>query len=102
MAEGDWAASSRRFLANAETAGWSEEIVLKALPSALDDDALAAFISVPPADRSTLPQAMKQLTAVSDPPSHSRHRFADRKRGINETPLAYRSFLLALARAAYP
>ncbi|CAN0116995.1 unnamed protein product [Lampetra fluviatilis] len=58
------------------------EEALKVLPTALDDRTLAAFISIPPANRAMLQDA------IFEPPS--------------ETPLAYRSSLLVLARVAYP
>ncbi|CAM9770329.1 unnamed protein product [Lampetra fluviatilis] len=46
--------------------------------------------------------AMQQKVAIYGPPSNTRHRFATRRRGDTETPLAFRSALLALAKATYP
>ncbi|XP_061417595.1 uncharacterized protein LOC133348671 isoform X1 [Lethenteron reissneri] len=99
---GDWAAFSRRFVANAETAGWSADIALRALPSALDDVALATFLLIPRRQRSTLQEALDRMALVYGPPSETRHRFASRRREADETPLAYQSALMALAQAAYP
>ncbi|CAM9861974.1 unnamed protein product [Lampetra planeri] len=45
---------------------------------------------------------MQQKVAIYGPPSNTRHRFATRRRGDTETPLAFRSALLALAKATYP
>ncbi|CAN0412457.1 unnamed protein product [Lampetra fluviatilis] len=60
-------------------AGWSEVEALRALPAALDDDALAALITIPRGDRSTLQQALLRMQAIYGPPA-----------------------LLALTRAAFP
>ncbi|CAN0416856.1 unnamed protein product [Lampetra fluviatilis] len=79
-----------------------EAEALRALPAALDDDALPALITIPQLDRSTLQQALRHMQVIYGPPSDSRHRFANRRRGESETPLAFRSALLALARAAFP
>ncbi|CAM9528892.1 unnamed protein product [Lampetra planeri] len=64
-AGGDWTAFQRRFAATRARAGLSDEEALRALPTTLDDDALVAFDSIPPADRATLPQAYTQLAAIS-------------------------------------
>ncbi|XP_078712254.1 uncharacterized protein LOC144932117 isoform X2 [Lampetra fluviatilis] len=53
-ASGDWVAFKRRFLTNADLAGWMEVDAQKTLPAALKDDALAAFLAIPPSERSTL------------------------------------------------
>ncbi|CAM9876448.1 unnamed protein product [Lampetra planeri] len=63
--EGDWAAFQRRFTTSAKMSGWSEEVALQALPSALDDEALAAFLTVPPADRATPQQALQQRPSAT-------------------------------------
>ncbi|CAN0025654.1 unnamed protein product [Lampetra fluviatilis] len=75
---------------------------LRALPAALDDDALAMFCTIPSAERATLPQALAQIAAIYDPPSNVRHKFAARRRGEAGMPFAFRSALLALAKAAFP
>ncbi|CAN0182100.1 unnamed protein product [Lampetra planeri] len=75
---------------------------LRALLSALDDDALAAFLTIPPADRTTLQQGLRQMAAIYGPPSNVEHRFAARRQGEAETPFAFRSALLKLAKAAFP
>ncbi|CAN0119854.1 unnamed protein product [Lampetra fluviatilis] len=99
---GDLAAFARRFVSNCEMAGWTVDVALRALPSTLDDVALATFLTIPQKDRSTLQQALDQMALVYGPPSETRHRFTSRKREADETPLAYRSTMMALAQAAYP
>ncbi|CAM9771785.1 unnamed protein product [Lampetra fluviatilis] len=101
-ASGDWVAVKRQFLTNADVAGWSEADALKALPADLDDDTLAAFLASPLSERSTLTQAFYQMAAVFEPPLNTHQKFAMRRRGDGESALAYRSALLALAKAAFP
>ncbi|CAN0252099.1 unnamed protein product [Lampetra planeri] len=101
-AGGDWEAFHCRFSANCKLAGWTEVEVLRALPTALDDDALAAFYAIPRTERVTLPKAFAQMAAIYDPPSNVRHKFALRRWREAETPLAFRSALLSLGQAALP
>ncbi|CAN0287372.1 unnamed protein product [Lampetra planeri] len=101
-AGGDWAAFQHRFMSHREMVGWLEAEALRALPAALDDNALAALITIPQADRSTLQQALGQMQVIYGPQSDSRHRFNNRRKGESETLLAFRSTLLALARATFP
>ncbi|CAN0416240.1 unnamed protein product [Lampetra fluviatilis] len=79
-----------------------EEEVLRALPAALDDDALAALITIPREDRSLLQRTLQQMADIYGPPSNTRHRFAARRKGVSETLLAFRSASLALAMATFP
>ncbi|CAN0197074.1 unnamed protein product [Lampetra planeri] len=46
--------------------------------------------------------AFAQMAEIYDPPSNFHHKFAVRRRGAAETPLAFRSALLSLAQAAFP
>ncbi|CAN0335557.1 unnamed protein product [Lampetra fluviatilis] len=69
---GNWVAFKRWFLTNTGLAGWSEE----ALPAALDDDALAAFLAIPPPERSTLTQAFDQLASIYEPLADAHHKVA--------------------------
>ncbi|XP_075910768.1 uncharacterized protein LOC142906548 [Petromyzon marinus] len=101
-AGGDWEFFCLRFSAASELAGWTEEEALRALPLVLDDDALAAFDVIPDDDKATLAQALAQMGAIFASPSMKRHKFAMRRRGEAETPLAYRMALLFLAKSAYP
>ncbi|CAN0296812.1 unnamed protein product [Lampetra planeri] len=98
----DLEAFKRHFSANCTLAGWTEAKALKALPTTLDDDALAAFYAIPPGERTTLFQVFAQMAAVYDLLSSVRHKFIARRRGEAETPLAFRSALLSLAQAAFP
>ncbi|CAN0407143.1 unnamed protein product [Lampetra planeri] len=75
---------------------------LRALPAALDDDALAAFLAILPPERSTLTQAFNRMTSIYKPPANAGHKFATRRKGEDESALAFRSALLALAKAAFP
>ncbi|CAM9504189.1 unnamed protein product [Lampetra planeri] len=42
------------------------------------------------------------MAVIYGPPSNTRHRFAAQRLGEAETPLAFRSTLLALPKAAFP
>ncbi|CAM9572554.1 unnamed protein product [Lampetra planeri] len=66
---GDWAAFERRFLSHQEMVGWSDAQALRALPATLDDDSLAALISIPKRQRATL---LWRLSDVYGPPSATR------------------------------
>ncbi|XP_061403453.1 uncharacterized protein LOC133339342 isoform X2 [Lethenteron reissneri] len=70
-------------------AGWMEEEVLRALPAALDDDALAALITIPREDRSLLQRTLQQMADIYGLPSNTRHWFAARRkvhrRSLNPT-----------------
>ncbi|XP_032819474.1 uncharacterized protein LOC116947623 [Petromyzon marinus] len=100
--EGDWMAFHLRFKAEYRSIKWSEHEALRALPTALDDDSLAAFYSIPEADRSSLASACAAMAALYAPPSTIRKKFQLRKWGDTDSPLAFHSALLALRRAAYP
>nr|XP_032809957.1 uncharacterized protein LOC116942319 isoform X1 [Petromyzon marinus]XP_032809968.1 uncharacterized protein LOC116942319 isoform X1 [Petromyzon marinus]XP_032809977.1 uncharacterized protein LOC116942319 isoform X1 [Petromyzon marinus] len=99
---GDWGAFQRRFLAYQEMSGWSDDEALRALPATMDDDALATLVSAPRSRRSTLQAALQLMATVYWPPSVSRHHFHEWRKGAKEMPLAYRTALLALAKAAFP
>ncbi|XP_061436599.1 uncharacterized protein LOC133361639 [Lethenteron reissneri] len=101
-AEGDWGGFRRRFLAHQEMARWSDEEALCALPALLDGDALAALTSAPKEKRATLPMALQLLAGVYGPSAECRQQFYDRRRGEKESPLAFRTSLLALAKTAFP
>ncbi|CAN0435762.1 unnamed protein product [Lampetra fluviatilis] len=101
-AGGDWATFQWRFLMNCEMFGWTEAEELWARPAALDDNALAALVTIPPADWATLHQAMQQMAVICGPLSNTHHRFAAWRCGDTETPLAFCSVLLALVKVAYP
>ncbi|CAM9766505.1 unnamed protein product [Lampetra planeri] len=101
-AAGDWGGFKRRFIAHQEMANWTDAEALCALPAMLDDDALATLTSAPKEKRATLHLALQLLSAVYGPPSDCRQLFHDRHRGANESPLAFRTALLALAKAAFP
>ncbi|CAM9701652.1 unnamed protein product [Lampetra planeri] len=61
-----------------------------------------ALTSAPREKRSTLPRALQLLAGVYGPSAECRQQFYDRKRGEKESPLAYRTSLLALAKTAFP
>ncbi|CAN0391947.1 unnamed protein product [Lampetra fluviatilis] len=86
-------AFARRFVANVEMAGWTADVALQALPSTLDDSALATFFIIPRKDRSTLQKALDRMALVGNQASLCKP---------DETPLAYQSALMVLAQAAYP
>ncbi|CAM9386686.1 unnamed protein product [Lampetra planeri] len=102
VTEGDWTAFHRRFESAYRSIDWSDREALWALPTALNDDSLAAFYSVPKTDRSSLADACTAMAAIFEPPSTIRSMLQLRKRGATELPLAFHSALLALGRAAYP
>ncbi|CAN0377010.1 unnamed protein product [Lampetra planeri] len=72
---GDWEAFRRRFAAVCDLSGWTENEALWALPTALDDDALAAFHAIPDEDKSMLSQALAQMGAIFAPPSNKHQKF---------------------------
>ncbi|CAM9385324.1 unnamed protein product [Lampetra planeri] len=71
VAGGDWAAFQRRFISHRMMAGWTEERALRALLAAFDDDAIAAVITIPRADRTTLQQALQRMAEIYGPPSET-------------------------------
>nr|XP_032815937.1 uncharacterized protein LOC116945588 [Petromyzon marinus] len=81
---------------------WKDKEALLALPATLDDDALPTLITAPKSARATLQSALRVLATVYGPPSDCRQLFHERRRGQKELPLAYRTALLALAKAAFP
>ncbi|XP_075925949.1 uncharacterized protein LOC142929173 [Petromyzon marinus] len=82
--------------------GWSDAQALRALPVTLDDDALASLLTIPRHKRVTLQLALRRMSDVYGPPSDVHSRFYDRRRRPKESPLAFRTALLAMARAGYP
>ncbi|CAN0119718.1 unnamed protein product [Lampetra fluviatilis] len=68
-AGGDLTAFEQRFFSNCDMAGWTEEEGLCALPAILDDDSLAAFITIPRGDHATFQQVLKHMAAIYRPPS---------------------------------
>ncbi|XP_075928618.1 uncharacterized protein LOC142930365 [Petromyzon marinus] len=101
-ARGDWAAFTRWFEAAFSSVEWTEDEALRALPTAFDNDALAAFRAILPEKRATLHQAYGEMAAVFDPPFNARRKFLKLRRREDETSLAYRSALMVLGQAAYP
>ncbi|CAM9542532.1 unnamed protein product [Lampetra planeri] len=61
---------------SAGLAGWSEKEALRALPAALDEGTLAAFLSILPLERSSLMQAFDQLVSIYEPPLVAHHKVA--------------------------
>ncbi|CAN0018740.1 unnamed protein product [Lampetra fluviatilis] len=80
---------------------WMEE-ALDTLPTLLDDVSLAVFRSIPSEKKKTLKAAFAEMADVYEPPSDAQRKFMHHQQGSNESPLAYRGALLALAMAAYP
>ncbi|CAM9513082.1 unnamed protein product [Lampetra fluviatilis] len=76
---GDWATFIRHFEVAFSSIAWTEAEALRALPMALDDDALAAFWVIPPEKWATLRQACGEMAAVFDPPSNARRKFLQRR-----------------------
>ncbi|CAN0093908.1 unnamed protein product [Lampetra fluviatilis] len=100
--DGDWGGFQRRFLAHQEMAGWTDNEALCALPAMLDGDALGTLTAAPKSARSTLQWALQLLATVYGPPSDCRQLFYERQKGDKESPLAYRTALLSLAKEAFP
>ncbi|CAN0416798.1 unnamed protein product [Lampetra fluviatilis] len=101
-AGGDWSTFRWRFKAAYKLVRWSEEEALIALPTILDDDALAVFRSISPGKKATLTQAFAEMAEVYEPPDDRTRKCQHHRRGSTESPLAYRSALMALAVDAYP
>ncbi|CAM9837619.1 unnamed protein product, partial [Lampetra planeri] len=81
-AGGDKVAFQCCFVAACSLAEWTEEEALRALPTALDDDALAALDAIPDEQKT-------KMGAIFAPASAKRHKVSTRKRGEAEMPLAY-------------
>ncbi|CAM9804349.1 unnamed protein product [Lampetra planeri] len=81
---------------------WTEEEALGALPTLLDDVSLGVFRSIPASKKKTLRDALAEMAEFYDPPTSATRKFMSRRRGSEESPLAYRGALMALALAAYP
>ncbi|CAM9284692.1 unnamed protein product [Lampetra fluviatilis] len=88
-AGGDWSDVTWRFETAFWSVQWSEEEVLVALPTILDDDALAVFRSIPPEKKKMLKSVYAEMADVYEPPSDTRRKFMQRRRGSSESPLAY-------------
>ncbi|CAM9746768.1 unnamed protein product [Lampetra fluviatilis] len=78
----------RRFTVTCTMAGWTDSEALRALPTTLDDDALAAFFAIPTEDRTMLQESLTQLAGIFDPPSNMHHRFAAHRWGEARTQRA--------------
>ncbi|XP_078460325.1 uncharacterized protein LOC144724911 [Lampetra planeri] len=102
IARGDWSAFTWRFESAFRSVRWTEAEALKALPTLLDDVSLAVFRSIPATKKKTLRDAFTKMAEFYDPPTAATRKFMSRRRGPEESPLAYRGALLALAMAAYP
>ncbi|CAN0199036.1 unnamed protein product [Lampetra planeri] len=100
-AGGDWGAFIRWFEAAYQASDWSKAEVLKALPTALDDEALAIFKAILLEWRTTLQAACHEMAEIFDPPSNAKIKCQQRKREEAELPLFNRSALIALSQAAY-
>ncbi|XP_078718070.1 uncharacterized protein LOC144935371 [Lampetra fluviatilis] len=99
---GDWTAFTRRFRAAYESLGWTEAQALRALPTAMDDDALATFYGLPRGVRLSLPEIFAAMQKIYEPRSVAKCKFQLRRQAEGESPLTYRSALLTLGQAAYP
>ncbi|XP_078449975.1 uncharacterized protein LOC144717990 [Lampetra planeri] len=100
IAGGDWSVFTWCFESAFRSVRWTE--ALEALPTLLDDVSLAVFRSIPVTKKTTLRDAFTEMVEFYDPPTAATRKFMSRRRGSEESPLAYRGALLALAMAAYP
>ncbi|CAN0419067.1 unnamed protein product [Lampetra fluviatilis] len=101
-AGGDWNVFTWRFESAFRSVKWTEDEALEALPTMLDDVSLAVFRSIPSGRKNTLRDAFAEMSEICEPPSNAQRKFMHRRRGVNESPLAYRGALVALTMAAYP
>ncbi|CAN0420758.1 unnamed protein product [Lampetra fluviatilis] len=102
LAGGDWSAFTWRFESAFRSVHWTEEEALGALPTLLDDVSLGVFRSIPASKKKTLRDAFAEMAEFYDPPTSATRKFMSHRRGSEESPLAYRGALMALAMAAYP
>ncbi|CAN0301366.1 unnamed protein product [Lampetra planeri] len=102
IAGGDWSAFTWRFESAFRSVNWTEDEALGALPTLLDDVSLGVFRSIPAAKKKTLRDAFVEMAEFYDPPTSATRKFMLRRRASEESPLAYRGALMALAMAAYP
>ncbi|CAN0420137.1 unnamed protein product [Lampetra fluviatilis] len=91
-----------RFESAFRSVHWTEEEALGALPTLLDDVSLGVFRSIPASKKKTLRDAFAEMAVFYDPPTSATRKCMSHRRGSEESPLAYRGALMALAMAAYP
>ncbi|CAM9659330.1 unnamed protein product [Lampetra fluviatilis] len=101
-AGGDWSAFTWRFESAFRSVNWTEEEALAALPTLLDDVSLGVFRAIPASKKKTLRDAFTEMAEFYDPPTSATRKFMSRRRAPEESPLAYRGALMAMAMAAYP
>ncbi|CAM9596731.1 unnamed protein product [Lampetra planeri] len=99
---GDWNAFTWRFESAFHSVKWTEDEALEALPTLLHDVSLAVFRSIPSGRKNTLRDAFAEMAEIYEPPSDAQRKFMHLRWGVNESSLAYRGALVALAMAAYP
>ncbi|XP_061430900.1 uncharacterized protein LOC133357125 [Lethenteron reissneri] len=102
IAGGDLSAFTWRFESAFRSVNWTEDEALGALPTLLDDVSLGVFRSIPASKKKTLRDAFAEMAEFYDPPTSATRKFMSHRRGSEESPLAYRGALMALAMAAYP
>ncbi|CAM9098249.1 unnamed protein product, partial [Lampetra planeri] len=98
----DWNAFTCRFESIILSVKWTEDEALEALPTLLDDVSLAVFRSILSGRKKTLRDAFAEMAEIYEPSCDAQRKFMHRRRGVNDSPLAYRSALVVLAMAAYP
>ncbi|CAM9861769.1 unnamed protein product [Lampetra planeri] len=79
-AGGDWSAFTWRFEAAFRSVHWSEEEALVALPTVLDDDALAVFRLISP-EKKTSQSVSAEMAKAYEPPSDTQQKFMQWRRG---------------------
>ncbi|XP_078456972.1 uncharacterized protein LOC144722610 [Lampetra planeri] len=102
IAGGDWSALTWRFESAFRSVQWTEAEALEALPTLLDDVSLGVFRSIPASKKKTLRDAFAEMAEFYDPSTATTRKCMSCRRGSEESPLAYRGALMALAMAAYP
>ncbi|CAN0336039.1 unnamed protein product [Lampetra planeri] len=102
IAGGNWSVFTWRFESAFRSVNWTEDEALGALPTLLDDVSLGVFRSIPASKKKTLRDAFAEMAEFYDPPTSATRKFMSRRRALEESPLAYRGALMALAMAAYP
>ncbi|XP_078477095.1 uncharacterized protein LOC144738063 [Lampetra planeri] len=102
IAGGDWSAFTWRFESAFRSVHWTEVEALDALPTLLDDVSLGVFRSITASKKKKLRDAFAEMAEFYNPQMAATRKFMSRRRGPEESPLAYRGALVGLAMAAYP
>ncbi|XP_061407638.1 uncharacterized protein LOC133342501 [Lethenteron reissneri] len=94
--------SLRAILLSLVTAVASSPAMGRQIADQLDAAGRGVFRSIPASKKKTLRDAFTEMAEFYDPPTSATRKFMSRHRAPEESSLAYRGALMAMAMAAYP